>query len=277
MTLTNLKNFIYAYLIATKKIISSGASTHFLNKIILPVFQPNRNFKRFFPHFVLQRLFLKSDAYQLKEINFAHLLAVTRKNFTSYVGNMCFFYKKIFFIFFTRIETSKVSFFPFFLLQRLVLQMWFLTTYRNLICTYYGSNQKKIYLLWRRHAFFEKKNIFFWSYSRLQTSVFHPFLHFRLFINLTQNNLKDSHLRIFWLYLEKVFFFTSGASTHFLKKKNCYFFNEIVISNVCFLFFSYFKDLFFKYNSEQLKKLSSAHVLIVTREKTPLMTLACNF
>ena len=70
-----------------------------------------------------------------------------------------------------------------------------------------------------------------------------------------------------FLVVNKKKFTCFGASTHFWKKKICSFFIQTKNSNVCLPLFLLFRDLFFKSEPYQLKELSFAHILVVTRIK----------
>ena len=122
-----------------------------------------------------RELFLKSYAYEFKEISFVHLLAVTRKKFTFFVGIIHL--KKIHFLnFFTHIETSYLSFSFFFVLQRLVFLNLIFTKLNNYLLRIFCCNQKLFYQFQSKQAFVEKNNFDIFSLkSRFQTFVSHFF------------------------------------------------------------------------------------------------------
>ena len=92
-----LEHHSFAHLlVATKKIISSGASKHFLKKkkIMLSCFLPSRDFKSLISLFsYFKNLFFKSDSYQFEELFFVYLLLVTRKKIP-HRAQACIYWKK---------------------------------------------------------------------------------------------------------------------------------------------------------------------------------------
>ena len=56
-------------------------------------------------------------------------------------------------------------------------------------------------------------------------------------------------------------------NTQFLKKIAYHVFTQIEISNVSFSLLSYFRDLFFKSDSDHFNELSFAHLLVIPRRK----------
>ena len=91
------KSFFAQFLVVTRKFLPPLAHARILLKkiIILPIFHPNRDFKRCFSLFSYFRyLFLKYDSYPLQEFFLAHLLVVTRKKITSCGASMLFLKNK---------------------------------------------------------------------------------------------------------------------------------------------------------------------------------------
>ena len=78
------------------KLTPFNASTYFLKKKLSYHFFTKIEISNvcfsLFSYF--RNFFFKLDAYQLEELSLVHLLAVTRKQFTSYFGSMHFFKKK---------------------------------------------------------------------------------------------------------------------------------------------------------------------------------------
>ena len=133
-----------------EKIAPSGARTYFMKKkIFLLFFHLNQDVKRWFFHIFsyFRDLFFKFDAYQLYELSFVHILAVTRIKFTSYV-RIKHLLKKIFFKTFTHTETSKLSFSFFSRISETFFQICFSLNWITLFCTSFGCNYKRyIYIL----------------------------------------------------------------------------------------------------------------------------------
>ena len=58
-----------------------------------------------------------------------------------------------------KISLNISVFFKFFVLRRLVSQLWFWTTLRTLLCASFNSTKEKFYHLWCEHDFYEKFKI----------------------------------------------------------------------------------------------------------------------
>ena len=119
-----------------------------------------------------------------------------------------------------------------------------------------------------------------WKLQNKSNFFFSVFDFFRTlqtcFSTLILTNLKKSLLRIFWYYREKIYLLWFEL-TFFEKNEYLVFWYKSGFQRLVLHFSLYFKDFFSNSVSGELKELSHAHLLVVTKRKlTPVMRTHIN-
>ena len=158
-------------------------------------------------------------------------------------------------LFFTQIETSNVSFSLFSYFRNLFFKCDSEKLKELFLAHLLVVPIKKFYFQWRKHATFEEK-------SRFRTLFSHFFRSSKTCFSI-RNSIKKNYFPRF-LVVPRKKVTSCGASPNFSLTWFCHFFTWIEISNVSFLFFPYFRNLFFKSTFDQLKELCFAHQFFST-------------
>ena len=126
--------------------------------------------------------------------------------------------------------------------------MFFLPKSRNFFCASFSIDQKKFYFLWREHAL--KKSIFL-SKSRLKTLVFRFFRTSETYFKSDTGQFEElSFAHLLVVSRNKISY--CGAVTFFFLRKKIAISQRVQYFKRLYFTFSYFKDLFFRYYSDQL-------------------------
>ena len=128
----------------------------------------------------------------------------------------------------------------------------------------------KIYLLWRKHAFFGEKKFQFFTRFEISNVCFSLFSYFRDLLFKSDSYQIEELSFAYLLVLSKEKFIFYGASMHSLNKLVLNFFTQIETTKIVFLLFLYFEDVHFKCESDQVEYLFYAHLLVVIKKNNSL-------
>ena len=171
------------------------------------------------------------------------------------------FWTNCFCLFFTQTKISNVCFSLF-----LYFREWFFKsvsyqlkelTFAHLLVVI----RKKLPLM-AEHAFKEKL-----SNLRHRTLVFNFLYLCILFFKSDSDQLKKFSFVHLLVVSKKSFFLFWRKHAFFKRKKLPFFLRKSILQTWVFLLFPYVKSMFLKHDSDQLKKLCSAYLLVVTSHR----------